>query len=163
MNDGEIKHDDSTIEHFDQMDIESPGKRSIQSGDTRPDVMEDSPVVEKENLSENMKDSRQNTTFTTVHDDVLDDVIHLRAKKDGIQNSLKSITFLAKMMIPMSVMALVMFALFSLMSWLIPHVLCKSFGESLSVRSQQNACHVCVANMSITGILFRAGVIDRYI
>lgn len=134
MDDSEIHHDASTMEYVDRIQVESPQKESLQAGFTDSHAMEDSPGLEKQDLGEVMNGPRQHTTNVTVHEDTLHDMIQLRAKKDGIQNSLKSILFLTKLMIPMSVMALVMFGIFSLMSWLIPHVLCKSFGEALSVR-----------------------------
>lgn len=75
-------------------------------------------------------------TQRNIYDDTnrLNIDIHARARRDGLQHTFKALRFLCKMMIPMAVMATLMFGLFSLLSWLIPHVLCKSFGESLSVR-----------------------------
>ena len=40
--------------------------------------------------------------------------------------------FIAKMMIPISIIAVMMFAVFALLAWLIPHVLCESSARALS-------------------------------
>ena len=135
MGDDDIHESSPQVEiHPDRIHIESPPKQSRQGVTPDSDVgvgIESSPVVvEKRGDTEIDQNSSGNTT-TVVNSH---DVIHSHAKKDGFQNSVKFITFLGKMMIPMAVMAVLMFGIFSLMSWLIPHVLCKSFGEELSVR-----------------------------
>ena len=96
--------------------------------------MELSPVVEAQDVEGYVVNASYGTTtkeVTTAEN--LQDMIDSRARKDGLRNSLKAIVFLGRMMMPMTVMAVLMFGIFSLLSWLIPHVLCKSFGEALSV------------------------------
>jgi hypothetical protein len=58
--------------------------------------------------------------------------IHVRAAKEGKRNLVRLLRFLVKMMIPTSVISLVMFAMFALLSWSIPHVLCNSTAKALS-------------------------------
>lgn len=58
--------------------------------------------------------------------------IHIRAAKEGKRNVVRLLRFLARMMVPTAVIALVMFATFALLSWSIPHVLCNSTAKALS-------------------------------
>ena len=60
--------------------------------------------------------------------------IYLKAKKDGRLNAAKELKFLSKLLIPVFAMSSLMFMIFSIMSWSIPHVLCESYAKSLSVR-----------------------------
>lgn len=61
--------------------------------------------------------------------------IHLRAKTGGRINAAKELKFLSKLLIPVFAMSSLMFLIFSIMSWSIPHALCESYAKSLSVRS----------------------------
>jgi hypothetical protein len=58
--------------------------------------------------------------------------VQVRAAREGKRNVVRLLRFLAKMMVPISVIALVMFAMFALLSWSIPHVLCNSTAKALS-------------------------------
>lgn len=111
----------------------------VQEQDDRAIQMEHSPfpIIEEEHdgrgLGETSIVSIQRSCCSTI-DNFSHAEIHLRARKDGLQNTLKSLFFLGKLTIPMLVMATLMFAIFSFLSWIIPHVLCESFGQDLSVR-----------------------------
>ena len=58
--------------------------------------------------------------------------IHDRAAREGRRNTVRLFRFLAKMMIPTAIIAVLMFAIFALLSWSIPHVLCESSAMALS-------------------------------
>lgn len=60
--------------------------------------------------------------------------VHRRAKEDGWRSMRKQATFLGRMVGPVIIISLVMFGMFSLLSWSIPHVLCETYSKELSVR-----------------------------
>lgn len=115
--------------------VESPTTQGHQEARSRSnDVdMEFSPVVHAQDVEGYIVNASYGTTTKETTAENLQVMIDSRARRDGLRNSLKSIVFFGRMMMPMTVMAVLMFGIFSLLSWLIPHVLCKSFGEALSV------------------------------
>jgi hypothetical protein len=66
--------------------------------------------------------------------------IYSKAKRDGRLNAAKELKFLSKLLIPVFAMSSLMFMIFSIMSWSIPHVLCESYAKSLSVRFTVLVC-----------------------
>eukprot|EP00889_Picochlorum_renovo_P003120 jgi/Picre1/30150/NNA_005519.t1 len=59
--------------------------------------------------------------------------------------------FLGRMVGPVAIISLVMFGMFSLLSWSIPHVLCETYSKELS-GSTVGYMNVCTTRMAITAV-----------
>jgi hypothetical protein len=60
--------------------------------------------------------------------------VHDKAKREGWRSMRKQARFLGRMVGPATIISLVMFGMFALLSWSIPHVLCETYSRELSVR-----------------------------
>lgn len=108
--------------------VESHGRgRSGQSSPALP-VPEDGDVAKLDRPS--TSDCASIDVY--VETQSLSQSVQTRAAKEGKRNVVRLLRFLAKTMVPTTAVALVMFAMFSLLSWSIPHLLCRSSAMELS-------------------------------